>query len=81
MSAINKPGTGKKAIVRAAALSGYCNNSLDLADETGLTVQECASYVCALIRKGELKRNGRRLPNQSADGRGRKLFVFEVVHA
>lgn len=78
MSAINKPGTGKKAVVRAAALSGYCNNSLDVADETGLTVKECSSYLAALIRKGELKRSDRRLPNASVDGRGRKLFVFEV---
>lgn len=79
MSAINKPGTGKKALVRAAVMSGFCNTTLDIADETGLTVLECSSYVAALLRNGEVRKTGRRLPNKSADGRGRKLHVFEVV--
>ncbi|WGR74310.1 MULTISPECIES: hypothetical protein [unclassified Bradyrhizobium] len=78
MSRVNAKGTGKKALVRAAALSGYCNTSLDLADETGLSVRECSGYVAALIRQRELRRTTRRLPNSSANGRGRKLHVFEV---
>lgn len=79
MSAINKPGTGKKAKVRAAVLSGYCNTTLDIADETGLSVNICSGYVAALMRQGELRRTDRRLPNSSANGKGRKLHVFEVV--
>lgn len=79
MSAINKSGTGKKAKVRAAVLSGFCNTSLDVADETGLTVLECSSYVAALRREGIVRWTDRRMANKSPIGAGRKLYVFEVV--
>jgi hypothetical protein len=72
-------GTGKKARVRAAVLSGYCNTTLDVADETGLAVEECSSYVAALRREGLVRWTDRRLPNKSPIGAGRKLYVFEVV--
>lgn len=68
-----------KARVLRAVLSGYCNTSLDVADETGIPVNVCSSYIGAFARKGIVRKTDRRLPNSNPVNRGRQLRVFEVV--
>lgn len=62
-----------------AIRSGYCSTSQDVADETGISVNQCSSYVSAFARKGIVRKTERRIPNGNADGRGRMFRVFEVV--
>jgi hypothetical protein len=69
----------KKDKVRAAALSGFCNTSLDVADETGLDGNLCSSYLDELMREGLIRKTERRLPNKHPRRFGRQLHVFEVV--
>lgn len=66
----------KKASARAAVLDG-CNTSQDVADETGIDVNQCSSYLAAFVRKGWLRKTRRTMPN--IHGCGRPLIVFEVI--
>ena len=70
---------GVKGQVLKAIQSGYCNTSLDVSDEIGVPVNQCSSYIHALKRQGYVKFTGRTMPNKSANGKGRKLHVFEVT--
>lgn len=67
---------GKRERVVSAILSGYCNTSRDVADETGLPMHEASKVVSSLIDLGVLRDTGRRIP---VAYRNRKLTVFEVV--
>lgn len=63
--------------VMEAALSGYCNTTRDIADETGLPVNVVSSYVTMLIDDGVLRRTGRFVPNLNEQGRGPPYACFE----
>lgn len=67
---------GKRQRVIAAVLSGYCNTSHDVAEETGMSVHESSKVVSALMSAGVLRDTGRRIP---VAYRNRKMIVFEVV--
>jgi predicted transcriptional regulator len=66
----------KKAKVIDAILSGNCNTSLDVADETGLTVKDCSVVIFNMIEAGVLRYNGRRMRGEY---RNHLIKVFEVV--
>lgn len=67
---------GIKPIVVQAILSGYCNTSRDVADETGLSVKRCSACIHALVDIGVIRRTERALPRS---GKGGKFLVFEVA--
>lgn len=67
---------GKRQRVVSAIMSGFCNTSHDVAEETGLTVHESSKVVSALLDAGVLRDTGRRIPINS---RNHKLIVFEVA--
>jgi hypothetical protein len=67
---------GKRERVIGAIMTGLCNTSRDVAEETGLTVHESSKVVSALLADGVLRDTGRRMP---AAYRNCKMIVFEVV--
>lgn len=67
---------GKRERVISAVLSGYCNTSQDVAEETGLSVREASKVVSNLVGDGVLRDTGRRLP---ASRPNRFFRVFEVA--
>ncbi|MDI3563528.1 hypothetical protein [Bradyrhizobium sp. Arg816] len=67
---------GKRQRVITAVMSGLCNTSHDVADETGLTVRECSKVVSALLGDGVLRDTGRRV---LVGSQNRAMTVFEVV--
>lgn len=71
--------TTMKTRVLDAVLSGYCNTTLDIAEETGICVNTCSHYIGVFARMGIVRKTDRRLPNSNPINRGRQLRVFEVV--
>lgn len=67
---------GKRQRVISAVLSGYCNTSRDVAEETGLPTHEASKIVSALLADGVLRDTGRRMPIGYCN---RTMKVFEVV--
>lgn len=65
---------GTKVRVLTAILSGYCNTSQDVADETGLTVKACSKCIHALVGDGAVTWTDRFIPI-----RNYRLRVFEVA--
>lgn len=63
--------------VMKAALSGFCNTTRDIADETGIPVEIVSGYVSQLVQDGVLRRTGRSVPNARSDGGGPRYLVFE----
>lgn len=65
---------GIRPQVIGAALSGFCNTSQDVADETGLSVARCSKCISALVADGVLTWTDRVIAV-----RNYKLRVFEVA--
>lgn len=68
---------GKRQRVITAIMSGLCNTSLDVAEETGMPTREASRVVSALLADGVLRDTGRRIPGARANYR--QFTVFEVV--
>lgn len=67
---------GKRQLVISAILSGMCNTSRDVAEETGMSTPEVSKVVSALLADGVLRDTGRRMPIGYCN---RTMTVFEVV--
>lgn len=67
---------GIKPQVVDAVLSGFCNTSQDVADETGLSVARCSKCISALVDAGALKWTDRFIPASNS-----KFRIFEVTNA
>jgi hypothetical protein len=65
-----------KAKVLAAINAGRCNTSVDVSEETGLSIPQCAKAVNYLVAKGVVRRNGRVIRGEY---RNHATKVFEVV--
>lgn len=67
---------GNRERVVKAIMTGRCNTSRDVADETGMTVRDSSRVVSDLLDDGVLRDTGRRMPIAY---RNRTMIVFEVV--
>jgi predicted transcriptional regulator len=65
---------GIKPKVMGAILTGRCNTSQDVADETGLSVARCSKCISSLADIGILSRTDRILRRS----KGGHLRIFEV---
>ena len=65
---------GVRPKVLAAIMSGYCNTSQDVAEETGLSAARCSSCINKLIGDGII-----RWTDRVIRVRNYKLRIFEVV--
>jgi len=65
---------GLRPKVVKAVLSGFCNTSLDVADEIGLPPKKCSTCVSDLARDGIVRWTNRYIPVRNF-----KYRVFEVV--
>lgn len=74
-------GTGFKKRALETVLSGYCNTTQDVADELDVPVKKVQPLISEFISAGIIRKTGRHLPNISPDGRGPKVYVFEVANA